>query len=294
LRTPLLLVSTMTDWLGTARIPRALAQAGFSVDLLTPRGSLAETSRYLHALHSCDVRATPHEFERVLLSVLRKTAPRVIVPCDDMAFRVLAELALRAPAHSHAVPDAVRTLIVESLGDPRHYRASVDKTRLPQMATALGVDVPAHAIVDDASATLRFAAAEGYPVVVKRGHGFGGGGVAICRDAVAVESAIRAFDAANRDDPLASGAAAHLVQKWIGGRTQYFQVTAHDGEIRAGWALEKLVADPHPTGPPTVARYFHSPRLESITQRLVRGGAMSGFLFAEFIVDADDRPCCSK
>jgi hypothetical protein len=37
-----LLASTATRWLGTARIPSALAKAGFEVSLLTPRNSLAE------------------------------------------------------------------------------------------------------------------------------------------------------------------------------------------------------------------------------------------------------------
>ena len=42
MKLPALLVSTATRWTGTARIPAALADAGFSVALLTPRNSLAE------------------------------------------------------------------------------------------------------------------------------------------------------------------------------------------------------------------------------------------------------------
>lgn len=47
-----LLVATATRWLGTARIPRGLAKAGFEVALLTPRNSsqtgLATVVRYIH------------------------------------------------------------------------------------------------------------------------------------------------------------------------------------------------------------------------------------------------------
>ena len=43
----ILLVSTATQYIGTARIPGALAKAGFEVYLLTPRNSLAAKSRYV-------------------------------------------------------------------------------------------------------------------------------------------------------------------------------------------------------------------------------------------------------
>jgi hypothetical protein len=45
--TPVLLVLTALRWVGAARMPRALAQAGFEVTLLTPPGSLAEKSGFV-------------------------------------------------------------------------------------------------------------------------------------------------------------------------------------------------------------------------------------------------------
>jgi hypothetical protein len=46
LQSTVLLVATTMRWVGTARILRPLAAAGFDVALLTPRNSLAEASRY--------------------------------------------------------------------------------------------------------------------------------------------------------------------------------------------------------------------------------------------------------
>jgi hypothetical protein len=290
LSTALLLVSTTTNWLGTARIPRGLARAGFDVDLLAPAGSLAESSRHVRTIHPLPVGATPRDFDRALAASVAAAGPRVVVPCDDMAFRLLADLALRlGPQPAGPIAD-LRQLIVDSLGDPRYYRDSVDKTALPALATSLDVDVPPHAIVAGFDAAARFAAGSGFPVVIKRAHGFAGQGVAICRSPQEVAAALRVFDAANRDDPLEPGASTHLAQAWVEGRTRYFHALAWRGELRAGWALEKLVAHPHPTGPPTVSRYFHAPALAEITARLIRGCGMSGFLFAEFIVDAGERP----
>ena len=57
-----LLISTATRWFGTARIPRALARAGFDVSLLTPKGSLAEHSRFIGKIGYLPDRATAQEW----------------------------------------------------------------------------------------------------------------------------------------------------------------------------------------------------------------------------------------
>ena len=59
---PILLVATTTSWLGTARIPKTLAEAGFHVSLRTPRGSLAEASRYVAKVDYLPDQATPMQW----------------------------------------------------------------------------------------------------------------------------------------------------------------------------------------------------------------------------------------
>jgi len=80
-------------------------------------------------------------------------------------------------------------------------------------------------------------------------------------------------------------ASATCYSAFVPGRVQYFHAAAWNGELVAGWALEKIVANPAPTGPPTVTRYFSSAALHEATLVLVKSLHMSGFLFAEFIVD---------
>ena len=126
--------------------------------------------------------------------------------------------------------------------------------------------------------------------MLKRAHGFAGQGVAICTSSAELVAALARFNAANRTDPLEPATSRHLLQAHVVGRIQYFHAVAWEGELLAGWALEKLVAHPHPTGPPTVTRWFHSERLAEITRRLIATFGMSGFLFAEFIVDATGEP----
>ena len=283
--TPLLLVSTATRWLGTARIPRALAQAGFEVALLTPRNSLAEKSRYLARVGYLPDDAKPAQWAAAFCAMVEATSPRIVVPCDDMAFRLLHML---VQAGGTVVrPDlALRlsVLIRQSLGDPAYYEASVDKTLMPPAVQALGIRVPPYAVVEALREAEAFAAAQGYPVVLKRAHGFAGQGVAICADDLALARAFEAFTRVNAQDPMCRIANRHLVQAHIPGRIQYYIATAWNGELIAGYAGEKVVAHPEPVGPPTVARYFRAPLLREITARLVRGFGISGHFFAEFVV----------
>jgi predicted ATP-grasp superfamily ATP-dependent carboligase len=277
--TAVLLVATATRWLGTARIPRGLAKAGFTVSLLTPRNSLAEKSRFIAKIGFLPDQATPMQWAHAFAATVAATSPRLVVPCDDMAFRLLQmqpELQLRLAA-----------LVRESLGDPAHYVASTDKTLLPAAAAALGVRVPPFAVCAGADEIASFAAAQGWPVVVKRRHGFAGQGVAICADRNDVARVLASFAAADANDLVdpAAGPARYLAQAHLPGRTQYFQAVAWKGRLLAGWAGEKVISNPEPTGPPTVTRYFRSPQLRAVTRQLVSGFGMSGHFVVEFRVD---------
>src|SRR6476469_7906173 len=138
-----LLISTATRWLGTARIPRVLARAGFEVLLLTPPNSLAELSAYVAHVEFIPAEATPLEWLHALVEAVGRYAPQRLVPCDEMALRLLFTLVLDSrgplPIERRA---AIERLVVESLGDPAHYAASIDKTALPGLAARIGVPMP--------------------------------------------------------------------------------------------------------------------------------------------------------
>ena len=283
-----LLVATATQWLGTARIPRGFARAGFTVSLLTPRNSLAEKSAFIAKIGFLPDEATPMQWAHAFAAAVVATSPRLVVPCDDMAFRLLQLLALTPPPRMQpALQLRLAALIRESLGDPAHYAASTDKTLLPAAAAALGMRVPPFALCADAAEIAAFAAANAWPVVVKRPHGFAGQGVAICADRNDVARALAIFAAADARDVAdpAAGPGRYLAQAHLPGRTQYFQAVAWKGRLLAGWAGEKVIADPEPTGPPTVTRYFRSPQLRAMTEQLVSGFGISGHFVAEFRLD---------
>src|SRR6185436_20275716 len=154
---------------------------------------------------------------------------------DDMSFRLLAML------HDHPPPGmsganhrALAGRIRESLGDPAFYRTSVDKTALPPAAVALGVPFPPFVIAASLAEAERFAAAHGFPVVVKRSHSTGGAGVAICDDARQLRQAFATL-LASAATPLGDTAGQELlVQKHIHGRVRFYPCSAWKGELLAG------------------------------------------------------------
>src|SRR6476646_10165286 len=146
---PLLMVSTASQWLGPARMARALARADCEVSLLAPADSLAAKSRYVARRHVLAGNAIPMEWLQSLIAAVGDTAPRLLVPCDEMAVRLLFALVLEPPLD---LPSATRlpldALVRASLGDPAFFQSSIDKILLPPAAEALGIRMPPYALAD--------------------------------------------------------------------------------------------------------------------------------------------------
>ncbi|HVN34702.1 MAG TPA: hypothetical protein VMU96_05530 [Casimicrobiaceae bacterium] len=280
-----LLVATATRGFGTARMPRAFARAGFDVTLLAPKGSLAEKSRFVRRIGQLPDNATPKDWIYALAATVKATVPRVVIPCDDMSLRLL-DLLVQSPPEDMAseIRLQLAALIRESLGDPKYYGTSIETTLLPRAAQALGVRVPEHAVVADFAAADAFAAAHGYAVVLKRNYSTAGEGVAIVGDRDALQRAFAdlATAGAALDRP---GASAWLVQRQVRGRICYENVAAWQGRRLAGFAVDRLVAHGDVKSPAAVIRWFHSPDLRDISERLVTGFGMSGLFATECVID---------
>ena len=282
---PVLLVATATQWFGTARIPRSLTRAGFEVSLLAPRDTLAEKSRFIARTRHLPDNATPRQWVDAFSEMVGETSPRLLLPCDDTAFRLLQTLALSPPGGMR--PELhlqLATLIGDSLGDPRFYRTSVEKTLLPPAAQALGIRVPPYAIIDTLAAAQSFAATHGYPIVLKRDHSTAGEGVAIVESS---ERLAAAFERLMRPD---SSALTHpetgtvLIQALINGDVHYENTAAWNGRRIGGFAVHRLeYADVK--GPAAVIRCYRSDEIGDFSSKLVRGFGMTGLFATEYIVE---------
>src|SRR6476620_10351710 len=179
--TPVLLVSTATRWYGTAR---------------TPRNSLAESSRFVTRVAYLPDQATPLDWIHAVAATVRAVSPRQVMPCDDVSFRLLAMLALSPPPQMQPRLQAeLADLVRASLGDPAHYRPSVDKTLIYAAAERAGVRVPDYAAIGSVDDAMRFAERHGYPLVLKRPHTTAGDGVLIVGHADELGDAVTSLSA---------------------------------------------------------------------------------------------------
>ena len=286
--TPVLLVSTAARWYGAERMPRALAKAGFEVTLLTPRRSLAESSRFVRRVAYLDDHTTPLDWIQGVAAIVRAVQPAQIVPCDDVSFRLLAMLVVAPPPRLQAAVQAeLATLIRASLGEPAHYRTSVDKTLLPAAAARAGVRVPPHAVITTSGEGETFAADHGYPVVVKRPHSTASDGVRIAATAAELGDAIATLGVPDPADFETDPSGRLLVQKHVDGHNCYHEIAAFEGRLLAGYAGDRLQTFGGVTSPATVVRYRGSPELHAMSERLVAAFGMSGLFTCEYIAEHD-------
>jgi predicted ATP-grasp superfamily ATP-dependent carboligase len=283
-----LLVATATQWLGIARIPRDFDKAGWSVAVLAPKGTLADHSRHVSKIGYLPDHATAPQWSYAFAATVTATAPKLVLPCDDTAFRLMHQLVIAPPDRMQPVLHLqLAKLIVDSLGDPAHFGASVDKTLISRAAEAAGVRVPRHQIVAHPDEASAFAAAHGWPVVLKRSRSTAGDGVAICANPDALKSEFARLAGGKTPRPGESGPTRLVVQAFIPGRTQYFAGTAWRGAMLCGYAVDKLEGEPK--GAASVVRYFHSPELAESASRLAAAFGASGIFAPEYIVDEKTR-----
>ncbi len=267
-------------------MPKALADAGFDVHLLAPPDSLIAKSRFLASRHPLPAAAKVLQWVDALAGAVDATSPQILLPCDDLSFRLLRLLAIFPPP---GVPASVHlrlsALVRNSLGDPRYYQASVDKTLLPAAALALGVRVPHWEVCTALPAADAFALRHGFPVVLKRRYSSFGDGVAICASHSELTTAFALLIAADQADDVGNEERGRLlVQEFIAGSTEYYAIAAWQGTLLVGYGAARVVGNPEPKGPATVTRYHRAPAMREFARRLVEGFGMSGLLGLECVL----------
>jgi len=284
-RPRLLFAVSETRWLGAARFPKAARDAGWEVALVTPRGALIESSRSLSHVHhlpaGADVAQWTHAIERAIVEL----EPHIVVPCDDMTFRLLAALAHVRPQTMDPARHAQLARLIEfSLGTPAHYFLSVDKLRLPDAMRGVPARFAESVSTRSLDEARAFAARHGFPVVLKRCTSTGGNGVAICRTPADLEAEfIRLVEP--RATPVPPFSEGVLVQRWLDGHRLFQPAVAWQGRIIAAWCAEVLECHPAPKGPACVRRQHFDPRVHAEVERLVAALGMSGLFSIEFIVE---------
>jgi hypothetical protein len=302
---PRVLLLLLDNWHGVARLPAALADAGFEVGLLSESSFIAAKSQYVDRHFPISMRALRRGRTKPVWNAIDGFAPDFVIPADEYAVRFVQFALTHAPIVGMSA--AIRGLLDRSAGARDAANAIGRRARMLDLATSLGFDCPAHALVDDPSEARAFADIHGWPVYLKRDHSSGGYWVRQCADAAALAEAYRYLTGQNRrslslnslyglprelvrslvfrGNPMAlpRGETGISVEASIPGEPAYHTAVARDGRWLTGISAEVEDYYPRPTGPSTRVRLHGDATMDAAAGKLIAALGYSGFCGLDFI-----------
>ncbi|WP_323190869.1 hypothetical protein [Halostella sp. PRR32] len=219
----------------------------------------------------CDVGATVpttgEGYGEALLDLVREYRPDIVIPVGYRSVTALDEVCDR-------LPDGVARCLPPS----RALSAAVDKQRMLELASELGIDTPTDytdVVVNADERTPDAVRDLPYPVFLKARHECGENVTAVVDDASSFWSTYEEL-AARADDDV-------LVQECIDDpRTYGCGVLFVDGSLQMLFEHEERRSVPRQGGSGTRVGIFRDPRLEAASLRLLRALDWSGFALVEF------------
>jgi len=290
----ILLYATL-KWPSAARYAGGFAAAGCDVYALSPDGAPVQSSRYVSGSHLYN----PLTPLRSLRKAIARSAPDLIVPCDDRAVRHLLRL------HQSEKGSPIAGLVARSLGTPENYDRVLSRSASLAALREMGVRVPDTLPVTSEAQLDECLAVTGLPAVLKSDESWGGEGVVIVKTAAEARAAYRKLSsapsrlrsvarAAKRRDAhfllaaLKPSATAVCVQRFVEGQPAASAFAAHQGGIVGALYYDVLVT--HGTiGPPSVIRRVDCREMADASRAAAQCFGLSGVHGLDFIRDPEGR-----
>ena len=234
---------------------------------------------------------------RRLAAAIRKWCPTFIVPLDDVAAWLLRGLAI-APMSTNAVRD----LLVKSLGSPEGYRAAIHRNLLMEVAAQIGVRKPLHMPASKTSKKLDIPGDWAYPIFLKTEYSCGGDGVTAINDKAQLRNELESKSIKNTKQRLMSWLRISLraiagfpgssddemiVQSFARGQPAFRTVSAMNGRVLAGVSFIAEVIHPKPTGASTIIRFIENAEMDQAVAAITAKLGCSGFVSFDFMLDAE-------
>jgi hypothetical protein len=290
----------LSNDIGTERILGGLARSGFECAVISSSQHFCAHTRAVKRhfsipAHHASWLGALFVHSR-LKQVLRDWQPRLILPLDDLAARLLRGLAV-----SRRVSPTLRRVLVDSLGAREGYLASVNRQALMDVAAQIKINKPSHC--RDVSAASAVAAAQlwGYPIVVKEEHTCGGTGIIIARDSSQLLAQLRSKLGASWRRKLklrvkralqsAAGfypdpTSTSMLQSFVPGVPAFRTLVTWKGEVLAGASFVAEQTYPTGVGASTIVRYVENDEMKSTSAAMTAALKCSGFVSFDFILDA--------
>ena len=162
------------------------------------------------------------DVEGIVALVTRTRATAITTSGSEVSLRATAEVAARLQLPFHASPETIRRC--------------QEKDEMRAAYARGGVATPPFAACTSLHEAQAFAAAHGYPLVVKPARGWGQRGVARVDDGVELEGAF----AAARAHAAAAGLPTVVVEAWLEGREYSVNGWIEDGALVSYCVTERL------------------------------------------------------
>jgi carbamoylphosphate synthase large subunit len=286
---PKILVATTVHWASSTQLCLALAEAGLAVTVLAPQGHALHGHR---GMHSRQLGRTFGAALRLLKEEIAQLQPAIVVPGDEGAIELLREAARDG---------AIAGLVERSIAAPAAFHVAASKSRLIDLARALGLLVPETRPIVGWKHLRSLLADAPLPAVLKLDAGFGGLGVRIVRsrgEALAAYRSLREdagwWSALKRSlrqldlhpmHALLQKPRSIALQAYVAGRPANRAVFCRDGKVLAGLSVEAIETT-NDTGPATVVRVLDHPAMAEAAQRIVGQLGLTGLVGFDFVLEA--------
>lgn len=294
---PTALIVTTTNWVPTARLAAALADAGFRVEALCPsRHPIAKTDSSIrtHAYHGL----APG---RSLARAVTAAKPNIVIPGDDLAAEHLHDLHSRPELHTSNSPE-LNALIETSLGSPEAFPIVRSRAAFMQIAQETGIRVPRTGIIRSKEDLRKWVRDAGLPVVLKADGTSGGDGVRMVRTVADAEAAFEKL----RSPVLVARAVKHALvdgdwtlvaasvkrqrpsvsaQAFVDGREATSTVTCWKGSVLASLHFEVLRKSSG-AGHATVIRQIDNTEISKAVETAVGRLGLSGICGFDFMIES--------
>jgi hypothetical protein len=294
---PNVLIATTEQWLPTARLAIALANAGFAIDAVCPLRHVLSKTGAVRAIYSYAGLRGITSFADAIAAA----KPDLIVPGDDLATQHLLRLYDQEQRKGDA-GTAVCALIARSLGVPGYFPFLYARTKFIKLAREVGVRVPQTEVIRDSSGLKKWLAQTGFPTVLKADGSSGGYGVRIVRTLEDAEHAFRSL----RAPPLLARAAKRAVidrdltlvwpslfrrgrivnaQGFVEGREATSAIACWKGEVLAALHFE-VINKVDSRGVATVLRLIENAEMATAAETMARRLKLSGLVGFDFMLEA--------
>jgi biotin carboxylase len=292
------LLATTCRWFSTARLAMAFHRLGCEVDLVCPPNHPALSTRALQQSY----RYHGVSAQQSLRNAILKSAPQIVLPCDDVAMRHMHRLYWNASQAKEQKSIAVSNLLQVSMGNPSGYPVTESREKFVALLRELHVRFPETRTVDSADQVKEWLAEFGFPAVLKADGTSGGEGVRIVRT---MPEAVRAYKTLHA--PLATIVAAKRtlidrdsncmvpwlmqnprqvsIQRFVAGPDATVAVACWQGEVLASIDAEVLQTS-KPKGPATIVRLCRNNERLQAVQKIVRKLGFTGLCGFDFMMDA--------